>query len=105
MRAVYKLPGCPAKIMQVPNDLKTLQKLVGGNIEVVTIDPTENSIFEKTVIIICNEEGKLKGLKPNFYSGAVHDVICGAVVFVGEKGENFGSLDGKDAQTICEQLK
>ena len=105
MRAVYKKPGLSAVILNVHNHLRLLQKLVGGNIETVTITPTETSLFEKTVIIICNEEGKLKGLDPNFYAGAIHDYICGPALFVGEDGEDFGDLTENDAQTIYKQLQ
>lgn len=47
------------KAIEYEDNLETLQKIVGGNIEYFGIGDG--------VCIICNEEGKLKNLDPNFY--------------------------------------
>ena len=52
MKILYKKPGEAPEIRDVANDLEALQKLVGGYIETVTAGD---------VVIICNEEGKMKG--------------------------------------------
>lgn len=53
MKIIYKAPGLPAEIRDVPNTLEALQGLVGGYIETVTV--------ATDAAIICNEEGRLSG--------------------------------------------
>ena len=64
------------------NALASMQELVGGYIEAVYL--------RGGMVIICNEEGKLRGLEPNFPLGL--DVICGPAVFLGLKGGEFADL-------------
>lgn len=79
MRIVYKKPGKPAEARNVPNELDEWQRLVGGYIEKVYLP--------KDLVMIANEEGKQLELSPNFkYHG---DIICGPVVFVGVKDDDF----------------
>ena len=67
-------------IEEINNTLERFQMIVKGYIETVKL--TNNSV------IICNEEGKIHGLAPNFlYSGA--DMICGTVIVCGVDGEEF----------------
>ena len=84
MRIIYKEPGKEPRTMIVPNKLKMLQDLVGGYIETLKI--------ADNVVMIFNEEGKLLDLEPNFFVGAIGDVILGPVVFCEEDGEEFSSL-------------
>ena len=84
MRIIYKEPGKEPRTMIVPNTLKMLQDLVGGYIETLKI--------ADNVVMIFNEEGKLLDLAPNFFFGAIGDVILGPVVFCEEDGEEFSSL-------------
>ena len=65
--------------------LELLQRLVGGYIEVVHPDG-----FPQDVVLICNEEGKLRDLPFNFYLGDTP--IVGNVVFCGQKRQDLGSL-------------
>ena len=46
----------------IPNTLKDMQKIVGGYIEAITLSTDDNG---RKIVLICNEEGKLKGLKHN----------------------------------------
>ena len=73
MRIIYKEPGKEPRTMIVPNTLKMFQDLVGGYIETLKI--------ADNVVMIFNEEGKLLDLAPNFFFGAIGDVILGPVVF------------------------
>ena len=57
MRVIYKAPGCAPEPRDIPNTLEELQATVGGYIETVTI--------ATDVVIICNEEGRLRGLPHN----------------------------------------
>ena len=82
MTAIIKRPGQPAFSKEVENNLQSLQKLVGGYIETVSLP--------RGICMIVNEEGKLQGLQPNFRLD--HDLIVGTAVFVGVSGEEFCSL-------------
>lgn len=77
------------KEVQISDELKALQKAVGGYIE--TMQP-----FDDPVIIICNEEGKNNKLELNrgIYddSGELFEIIAGAFLVVSDNGENFASL-------------
>ena len=84
MRIIYKEPGKEPRTMIVPNTLKMLQDLVGGYIETLKI--------ADNVVMIFNEEGKLLDLAPNFFVGAIADVILGPVIIAGEDGDEFTSL-------------
>lgn len=54
MKVIYKAPGCAPEPRDIPNTLEELQATVGGYIETVTI--------ASDAVIICNEEGRLRGL-------------------------------------------
>ena len=85
MKAVIKRVGENPIKKEISNDiaagLHDLQDIVGGFIEAI---PYED------FLLICNEEGKLQGLAPNFFHG--NDLIVGDVAFIGKEGENFVSL-------------
>jgi len=91
MRALYKSPTDTGfREIVVQNKLETLQELVGGYIETVTIRPG--------VVVICNEEGRITGLDPNcevkvetlLGQGTVD--FCGEIVVVGAEGDKFCDL-------------
>lgn len=66
--------------------LENLQKTVGGYIEVVPLTS------DCKLLMIVNEEGKLKGLEKNFFCGI--DTIVGTVIIIGrgENGEDFSDI-------------
>lgn len=74
----YELP----EELVIDNTLEAKQKLVGGWIEQAFI-PKDDS-----VVLICNEEGKINGMKPNRDIG--HDIIFGPFLIVGNDFENGG---------------
>lgn len=107
LKAVYKEPGKAAEIKEIPNDLHTLQELVGGYIEAITIPAGNDAavLNAKDIVIICDEEGKIKeGVKPNFYCFYAGDEIYGPVVVVGANGENFDSLTDYDAELVMRTM-
>ena len=58
--------------IEIENSLEALQEQVGGYIEVLPLQPG--------IVIVCNEEGKLKGLEPNrgiTWNHKRYDVIYG----------------------------
>lgn len=95
MKAVIKEVGKSPQVEEIKNDLDTLQSLVGGYIEVVRM--------EENILLICNEEGKLNGLPPNFSTG--HDVIVGTAVFVAFDGnEDFTGLSDTQMLLIMDKF-
>lgn len=97
MRILYKQPGQDPRSMVIPNELKVMQQLVGGHIETLRI--SDNGI------LVMNEEGKLLGLEPNFFFGAIGDTIVGPVLVVGEDGEDFASLPDDEAAEISRIMR
>lgn len=95
MRAIIKEVGQPPRIRDIENTLDTLKNLVGGYIEVVGM--------EDNILLICNEEGKMQGLPPNFSMG--YDVIVGTAVFVSFDGkEDFTSLNDEQMLYIMDRF-
>ncbi|MEE1002888.1 MAG: DUF3849 domain-containing protein [Acutalibacteraceae bacterium] len=81
---------------EVDDELSALQKAVGGYIEVVgNGDGT---------LIICNEEGKLKGLEGNRRIRDGMSIIAGTFFVVGEDGENFRSLDESEVARYMDRF-
>ena len=79
-------PGKEPYVSELSNELKPMQELVGGYIETVTLSPD--------AVLICNEEGKLNGLKANRRLGG--DILVGTFFISGTYGEDFISLCGYD---------
>ena len=75
-------------VTNISPSLKNLQKTVDGHIEVVTV------LKDKGLVMICNEEGKIRGLQRNFVMGTppFHDIIVGTVILCGTDGENFADV-------------
>ncbi len=91
---VIKRPGEKAFVYpKIDNSLEGLQKLVGGYIETVTVEDC---------VVICNEEGRLLGMKPNCRFRNVDFV--GPVIAVGIAGENFASLGEGTAGVIASEM-
>lgn len=81
IKVIIKRPDEPiGHIEEINNTLERFQMIVKGYIEAVPL--THNSV------IICNEEGKINGLPPNFMFGDI-DMICGTVIVCGVDGEEF----------------
>lgn len=86
IKAVYIQPGKPAALISIEDELEEYQKAVGGYIE--CIYP-----YKDNALLICNEEGKLEHLAPNFDIFGGRDVIAGPVLIVADDGEGgFASL-------------
>ena len=69
IRVLKVSPDAIPEIVTLQNDLEHLQQAVGGLIEFVPID------LEKSIDLMCNEEGKLIGLALNRRVG--RDIIVG----------------------------
>lgn len=66
----------------ISDSLKNLQNIVGGYIECVYLS--------EDLVIICDEEGKLKGREPNVPLKG--DVLVGTIIVVGNDGDSFGDI-------------
>lgn len=83
MRALYKAPTYTGfHEIVVPNKLETLQELVGGHIETVTM--TMDSC------IIVNEEGRILGLPHNCNYLGID--VCGPMLIVGTHEDEFADV-------------
>lgn len=83
IRAIIKRPDEKVgHVCNISHTLENLQKTVEGYIEVIPID-------DETVLI-CNEEGKLKGLADNFKMP--YDTIVGTIIVCNVEGEDFAGL-------------
>lgn len=91
MKAIIKEVGQSPRVEDIKNDLATLQGLVGGYIECVTVG--------KGIILVVNEEGKLDGLPVNFPLG--NDFIVGTAVFVADGFDgDFTDLSDEQIETV-----
>lgn len=79
LRVLVKRPGLPLRAEVVENTLRSMQELVDGPIECITIT--------SDLALVCNEEGRLLGLSPSVTILGVQFV--GPVAFVGVRGEDF----------------
>ena len=69
-------------VTNISPSLKNLQKTVDGHIETVQI--------AASTVVICNEEGKILRLAPNFIFGdVIKDVICGNAIIAGVDGDGL----------------
>lgn len=79
--------GCEPRPKRIPNTLKAMQELVGGYIESWELDDA--------LTLICNEEGRVKGLPANAAMLSHRfgmQVICGNFFVCGFSGDQFISL-------------
>ena len=101
MRVIIKEPEKKPYIEDVPNELKDLQRIVGGYIEVAC----RNS---DGTVIICNEEGKLLNLPFNFFllnhNRQSIDSIYGTVIVADTSEEEFTGLTDEKAERLLKTL-
>lgn len=83
MKVIVKKVSKDPKVIEISDKLEEYQRIVGGYIEVFP--------FYEDILCICNEEGKLKGLQPNFMFR--NDIICGDVIFISASGPDFVGLN------------
>ena len=84
--------GKKAKTVSINNDLTSLQEFVGGYIEAHTIAPG--------ITVICNEEGRLKGLPPNRIVSGVGLIVGDFLVCRNSSAGNTLSLTEKQMKTV-----
>ena len=90
LRILYKAPQKEPVIMEVENNLETLQELVGGFIECVQMPNI------KGVDLYVNEEGLIHQLPGNFWLPEYEDCVKGAcfmVAYNARSGKNYSITD------------
>lgn len=89
-------PGREAKVIEMGNDLDTMQNIVDGNIE-------EYMPFPDDVAIVCNEEGKMRNLDLNRAikdeDGEIIDIICGDCFLC------YAPIESEEFLSMPEELK
>lgn len=96
MKVVLVEVGKPAKITDMPHDLKAMQTIVEGPIQ--ALYP-----WDDPVALVCNEEGKLHGLPLNRILED-YDIIAGNFFLCGLSKDNFASLSGSLAKKYQEKF-
>lgn len=82
IKAIIKKPEDEfGRLVEIENELEVFQSIVGGYIETTGY---------KNLVIICNEEGKLRGLQPNIVLG--RDFLVGTIIVCGASGDEFSDI-------------
>lgn len=94
--------GMPCKgfLTEIDDTLKAIQGFVGGWFQPVGLKPG--------IIIVCNDDGKLKRLPPNrafMVNGRVADVFVGDIFVCRTDGKEFASILETDIALIEETLR
>ena len=79
IKVIIKEPGRASYYDTIPNELRILQQCVDGNIETVTIS--------SDTVIICDDEGRIKGKQPNVRIANVD--FCGTIIVAGKAGDEL----------------
>ena len=97
------------EIKEIENTLETLQKIVGGYIEIPFLSHTLNQNNIRTII---NEEGKLiENMAPEIAvldkkTNKLLDIVYGNCVFVGDNNDgDFIGLNEEQIKIIMSELK
>lgn len=96
IRVLTKRPGKIPRSTWIENSLNNLQSYVGGYIETV--------MLATDCVVICDEEGRLKGKEYNCNIAGVDFV--GDIIICGVDGEEFADLpiEYKDAKVVFKNL-
>ena len=93
IRVLKFQPGKAPEEVTLPNTLEAFQSAVGGYIETLGLDGG--------AVLVCNEEGKLRGLPANRRVGG--DTIAGTFLIAGSADGEFCSLSEEDAASYAGQ--
>jgi hypothetical protein len=80
IRVLVFAPEQAPEISVIDGSLESMQKIVGGLVEFVTLDDKFS--------LVCNEEGKVLGLPTNRYVPVLRDVVCGTFFVVKNDDDN-----------------
>ena len=95
INVLLKRVGDIPRAERIPNTLETLQKTVGGYIETFTLG--------ENLVVICDEEGKLKNKAYN--CEICGEIFVGDIILAGVEGEEFAdSPSGHKVKQILPSL-
>lgn len=96
IRALYVEPGKSPIVVDVQNELRSLQHAVQGPIELVHLD--------RKTLLLCNEEAKFEGKQGNrrLDNGAV---IAGPFLVVGDTGSDFCALTDEQTERYMHKFQ
>ena len=108
MKIVKLEPLKPAVVEEIDGTLESMQAVVGGHIE-ITVDSVLRSDYSfcNDVVLVVNEEGKLRGLPLNFYlqsETGVVDAIVGTCFYCRLGEEDFESLTDDQIDAVLESF-
>ena len=89
MKVIRKHPGEPPEVIDVENDVDAICAELDGHMEAFTI--------AQDLVILCDEEGRLKGKAPNIALKGLDVDFCGTILIVGVDGEEFCDVPKLDA--------
>lgn len=89
IRAIIKRPGEQPEERLIPDELREYQRRVGGYVEAVGLDGG--------AVLLCNEEGKLRGLPHNVTLPGGEEIV-GTAVIVGVDGDEFADAPYRIAE-------
>ena len=105
MTVILLKTGELAEAVEVEHSLETFQKMVGGQIETM-------SLYDNDVLLVCNDEGMLNGSQLNraVYTEPedgkeIATIIAGDCFICGTNGENFCSLSPETTEKYMEMFK
>lgn len=88
---------------ELEHDLESLQKFVGGYIEVTVAIPGSDDSDAVDLLMVLNDEGKMLNLPPTIAyvkDREVVDFVAGNAFITRRTGEDFGSVTEEDFRTI-----
>ena len=88
IRVLVVEPGKDPEVRVIENSLEGVQQIVQGYIECVTLHDKAG----EDLVLICNEEGKIRNLQMNAIIPEIDDMIFGAFLIAGTDRDEFASL-------------
>ena len=102
MKVILLEPGKLARVTEIKPNLSDMQAVVKGDIEPAYF-------FDDPVCLICNEEGKINGMRLNrgVYDDQKQlvDIIAGPAFLCRDAGDHFDSLTDDLIKKYSEQFK
>jgi hypothetical protein len=87
-------PGLDGQRRTIDDSLDSMQSVVGGYIEHVPVMNPATGVAFKGLVIVCNEEGRLKKLPTNRWG------FVGSFVVARTSGKAYASLNENDLKII-----
>ena len=88
IRVLVVEPGKDPEVRVVENSLEGIQQIVQGYIECVTLRDKAG----EELVLICNEEGKIRNLQMNVIIPEIDDMIFGTFLIAGTDRDELASL-------------